>query len=63
MRVEPSASVVLTARGWACTRAADEAATEAVGSWIGTLGQERVTALVNDLRLVAGHGPLRPAVW
>lgn len=55
--------VVLTGHGWACTRAADEAATEAVRSWIDVLGQERVTALVNDLRRVAGRGRLRPAVW
>ncbi|MFG1927942.1 MarR family winged helix-turn-helix transcriptional regulator [Cryptosporangium sp. NPDC048952] len=55
--------VVLTRHGWACTRAADEAATEAVASWIDVLGQERVSALANDLRLVAGRGRLRPAVW
>jgi DNA-binding MarR family transcriptional regulator len=55
--------VVLTGRGWACTRAADEAATEAVAAWIDVLGQDRVTALVHDLRRVAGRGPLRPAVW
>jgi DNA-binding MarR family transcriptional regulator len=55
--------VVLTGRGWACTRAADEAATEAVAGWIDVLGQDRVTALVHDLYLVSGRGRLRPAVW
>lgn len=55
--------VVLTERGWACTRAADAAATEAVAGWIDVLGQDRVTALVGDLRRVAGRGRLRPSVW
>ena len=55
--------VVLTERGWACTRAADEAAADAVGGWIDVLGQERVSALVTDLYRVAGRGRLRPAVW
>ncbi|SHN44497.1 MarR family winged helix-turn-helix transcriptional regulator [Cryptosporangium aurantiacum] len=55
--------VVLTERGWACTRAADAAAAEAVGAWVEVLGQDRITALVDDLRRVVGRGPLRPAVW
>ncbi|GAA0237646.1 MarR family winged helix-turn-helix transcriptional regulator [Cryptosporangium japonicum] len=55
--------VALTERGWACTAAADEAATEAVRSWIAVLGQERVSALTNDLRRVARPGRLRPAAW
>jgi len=55
--------VVLTPRGWACTRAADEAAADAVGAWIDVLGQERITALVADLHRVVRPGRLRPAVW
>ncbi|MFI5959248.1 MarR family winged helix-turn-helix transcriptional regulator [Cryptosporangium sp. NPDC051539] len=55
--------VVLTDRGWACTRAADDAATEAIGGWVGVLGQERVSALVSDLRAVTRPGHLRPASW
>ncbi|TQS42414.1 MarR family winged helix-turn-helix transcriptional regulator [Cryptosporangium phraense] len=55
--------VVLTERGWTCTRAADEAATEAISGWVDVLGQRRVSAIVADLRRVARPGHLRPTVW
>ncbi|GAA3394474.1 MarR family winged helix-turn-helix transcriptional regulator [Cryptosporangium minutisporangium] len=55
--------IVLTDRGWACTRAADAAATEAVSAWAAVLGPDRIAALVADLRRIAGRGPLRPATW
>ncbi|AQS70364.1 MarR family winged helix-turn-helix transcriptional regulator [Streptomyces pactum] len=53
--------VVLTAAGWACTRAAEEAAAEAVGEWVDLLGEDEVRALRDRLRRVAPGGPLRPA--
>jgi DNA-binding MarR family transcriptional regulator len=53
--------VVLTDLGWACTRAADEAAAEAIARWAAIIGQDRVDALLNDLRRVVRPGRLRPA--
>ncbi|MEY9838680.1 MarR family winged helix-turn-helix transcriptional regulator [Streptacidiphilus sp. EB103A] len=53
--------VVLTDRGWACTRAADEAAAETVAPWIAELGAERFHALVADLARLAPRGPIRPS--
>lgn len=52
--------IVLTDRGWACTRAADQAAADTVRAWAGVLGEERLTALRDDLALVAPAGRLRP---
>jgi DNA-binding MarR family transcriptional regulator len=52
--------VVLTERGWACTRAAEEAAAEAVRSWIDVLGESDVHALCDRLGRIAPHGPIRP---
>ena len=52
--------VVLTERGWACTRAADAAATETVGAWAAVLGQERLRSLRDDLAEIAPAGHLRP---
>ncbi len=52
--------VVLTERGWACTRAADAAATETVEAWAGALGEERLRALRSDLAEIAPAGHLRP---
>lgn len=54
--------IVLTAKGWACTRAADEAAAEAIQSWAKTLGTQRLRALRDDLSRIAPGGPLRP-LW
>jgi DNA-binding MarR family transcriptional regulator len=52
--------VVLTDKGWACTRAAEEAAAETVAAWTERLGAERLRALRGDLALIAGTGRLRP---
>ncbi|MFI8071037.1 MarR family winged helix-turn-helix transcriptional regulator [Streptomyces sp. NPDC086033] len=52
--------VVLTERGWACTRAAEEAAAEAVRSWIDVLGESDVRALCDRLGRIAPKGPIRP---
>ncbi|MGW7724767.1 MarR family winged helix-turn-helix transcriptional regulator [Streptomyces canus] len=53
--------VVLTERGWACTRAAEEAAAEAVRSWIDVLGESDVRALRDRMGRIAPKGPIRPA--
>ena len=53
--------VVLTERGWACTRAAEEAAAEVVRGWAGVLGEGEVRALRDQLVRVAPYGPIRPA--
>lgn len=52
--------VVLTDRGWACTRAAEEAAAEAVRPWADLLGERRLRALRDDLARLAPGGPIRP---
>ncbi|MFJ3673040.1 MarR family winged helix-turn-helix transcriptional regulator [Streptomyces sp. NPDC090106] len=53
--------VVLTERGRACTRAAEEAAAEAVRAWVDVLGEGEVRALRDQLGRIAPYGPLRPA--
>ncbi|MFF3463483.1 MarR family winged helix-turn-helix transcriptional regulator [Streptomyces sp. NPDC001984] len=53
--------VVLTERGWACTRAAEEAAAEAVAGWVELLGEGEVRALRDRLVRIAPYGPIRPA--
>lgn len=52
---------MLTEAGWACTRAAEAAAAEAVGAWADVLGEDGVRALLDGLLRVAPNGPLRPA--
>ncbi|MEV0637086.1 MarR family winged helix-turn-helix transcriptional regulator [Streptomyces sp. NPDC050619] len=52
--------VVLTERGWACTRAAEEAAAEAVGAWVELLGEKGVRSLRDQLARIAPFGPIRP---
>lgn len=52
--------VVLTELGWACTRAAEEAALEAVRPWVELLGEGEVRVLCDRLRRIAPYGPLRP---
>ncbi|WP_307619804.1 MarR family winged helix-turn-helix transcriptional regulator [Streptomyces sp. V3I7] len=54
--------VVLTERGWACTRAAEEAAAEVVGAWGVILGEDSVRVLRECLEGIAAYGPVRP-VW
>jgi DNA-binding MarR family transcriptional regulator len=53
--------VVLTERGWACTRAAEEAAAEAVQAWVELLGESEVRVLRDRLMCIAPYGPIRPA--
>ncbi|MFJ8718743.1 MarR family winged helix-turn-helix transcriptional regulator [Streptomyces violaceus] len=52
--------IVLTARGWACTRAAEEAAAEAVREWGAVLGEGEVRVLREQLSRIAPRGPVRP---
>lgn len=54
--------VVLTERGWACTRAAEQAAAEQARTWAGVLGEDRLRVLIADLARLAPPGRLRP-VW
>ncbi|MFE2963499.1 MarR family winged helix-turn-helix transcriptional regulator [Streptomyces sp. NPDC059340] len=53
--------VVLTERGWACTRAAEEAAADAVRAWVEVLGEGEVGVLRDRLARIAPYGPIRPA--
>ena len=53
--------VVLTERGWSCTRAAEEAAADVVAGWAELLGEAEVRALGDRLARLAPHGPIRPA--
>lgn len=52
---------MLTGRGWECTRAAEEAAAEAVRAWVEVLGEAEVRVLCDCLTRLAPYGPLRPA--
>jgi DNA-binding MarR family transcriptional regulator len=54
--------LVLTEKGRACTRAADEAAEETLRPWGDAIGPRRLAALRADLARVAGPGRLRP-IW
>lgn len=53
--------VVLTESGWACTRAAEEAAAEVVRAWGADLGEAELRALGEKLLRIAPNGPIRPA--
>ena len=52
--------IVLTSKGWACTRAAEAAIADTLGQWEAVLGPERLRALRDGLLRVAPNGPLRP---
>jgi DNA-binding MarR family transcriptional regulator len=52
--------ITLTERGWACTRAAEAAATETVATWAAILGEERLRAVRHALAEIAPAGHLRP---
>jgi DNA-binding MarR family transcriptional regulator len=52
--------IMLTDRGWACTRAANAAMADTVRGWVSALGERRLLALRDDLIRVAPQGPLRP---
>jgi DNA-binding MarR family transcriptional regulator len=53
--------LTLTARGRACTAAAEAAAAEAVTAWRERLGPERLADLQSALDALALPGPLRPS--
>ncbi len=53
--------VLLTDRGWACTRASEDAAADVAREWATVLGERRLAALSDDLSRVAPPGRLRPA--
>ncbi|MER7200028.1 MarR family transcriptional regulator [Streptomyces sp. CB01635] len=53
--------VVMTERGWACARAAEESAADAVRPWVERLGERKARALLDQLTAVAPDGPIRPA--
>ncbi|MEU6272220.1 MarR family winged helix-turn-helix transcriptional regulator [Streptomyces populi] len=53
--------VVLTELGWACTRAAEEAAADAVRAWAEVVGEDEMRALHACLAGIAPYGPIRPA--
>lgn len=52
--------IMLTEKGWACTRAADAAMADTVRAWASVLGERRLLALRDDLTRIAPRGPLRP---
>ncbi|MEU8586380.1 MarR family transcriptional regulator [Streptomyces sp. NPDC048664] len=52
--------IVLTERGWACARAAEEAAAEAVRPWAELLGEGEIRSLQGQLLRIAPGGPVRP---
>jgi DNA-binding MarR family transcriptional regulator len=52
--------VVLTERGWACTRAASAAAADTAREWAAVLGDARLKMLSSDLAMVASPERLRP---
>jgi DNA-binding MarR family transcriptional regulator len=54
--------IVLTSKGWACTRAAEAAIADTLRRWEEVLGPQRLLALRDDLLRVAPNGPLRP-IW
>ncbi|MFD4413945.1 MarR family winged helix-turn-helix transcriptional regulator [Streptomyces sp. NPDC058251] len=53
--------IVLTGLGWACTRAAEESAADAVRAWGELLGESELRALRDQLARIAPYGPIRPA--
>jgi DNA-binding MarR family transcriptional regulator len=52
--------IMLTERGWACTRAAEAAAAETIGTWAAILGEERLEETRRALAEIAPAGHLRP---
>ncbi|MGC9537846.1 MarR family winged helix-turn-helix transcriptional regulator [Streptomyces sp. UG1] len=53
--------LVLTERGWACARAAEEAAADVVREWSALVGEGEVRDLCRQLLRLAPNGPLRPS--
>jgi DNA-binding MarR family transcriptional regulator len=52
--------IVLTEKGWACTRAAEAATADTLRPWEAALGTEGLLALRDYLLAVAPAGPVRP---
>ncbi len=52
--------LTLTGRGWACTRAADEAASEVLLPWADALGPDRLATVRTALSTLAVPGRIRP---
>ncbi|MEV6343880.1 MarR family transcriptional regulator [Actinoplanes sp. NPDC051851] len=52
--------LVLTERGWACTRAADEAADEVLRPWADSLGPDRLATVRAALAGLTTPGRIRP---
>ncbi|HEX3488381.1 MAG TPA: MarR family winged helix-turn-helix transcriptional regulator [Streptosporangiaceae bacterium] len=52
--------IVLTEKGWACTRAAEAAIADTLRPWEATLGPEGLLAMRDYLLAVAPAGPVRP---
>ncbi|GIE88780.1 MarR family protein [Actinoplanes regularis] len=52
--------LVLTARGWACTRAADESAEEVLRAWADALGPDQLAGVRAALSRLAVPGRIRP---
>ncbi|GIF13066.1 DNA-binding MarR family transcriptional regulator [Actinoplanes teichomyceticus] len=52
--------LTLTDKGWACTRAADEAAEEALRPWADAIGPERLATVRAALSRLTVPGRIRP---
>ncbi|MYW44394.1 hypothetical protein GT346_13965 [Streptomyces sp. SID161] len=52
---------MLTGRGRACARAAEEAAARAAGGWAELLGEGEVRVSAERPARIAPYGPVRPA--
>lgn len=52
--------IVLTDKGWACTRAAEASAADVMRAWAGVLGEQRIAQICADLARVAPMVGLRP---
>jgi hypothetical protein len=53
--------LALTVRGWACTRAAEQAAADASTAWEKQLGAAAFAELQRSLGTIVQPGPLRPS--
>jgi len=54
--------LVLTEKGWAAARAAEEAIADTVAKWATLIGDDRLRSVAGDLARIAPDGPLRP-LW
>jgi DNA-binding MarR family transcriptional regulator len=56
-----SSMLSLTPKGYACTKAAEDAADRTIAEWERAVGSTRIRALTATLATVVAPGPLRPA--